>query len=127
MKDAVSRALDEMRAVLSATPFCVREDAEGGVFVILDDLPLGAPYLQESTWCGFHIPFSYPFADCYPHFVRGDLSRMDTRPLGEAMSPGAFEGRSAIQISRRSNRLNPATDTALLKLQKVMAWLRSRP
>lgn len=38
----------------------------------------------------------------------------------------AFEDRPAVQISRRSNRLNPATDTAVIKLHKVLAWLRSR-
>jgi len=37
-----------------------------------------------------------------------------------------FENRTAVQISRRSNRLDPATDTALIKLHKVLEWLRTR-
>jgi hypothetical protein len=36
-------------------------------------------------------------------------------------------GRPALQLSRRSNRLNPATDTALLKLMKVRQWFSTRP
>jgi len=47
----------------------------------------------------------------YPHFVRHDLTRVDGQQLGEATSQASFEGRPAIQISRKSNRLNPATDT----------------
>ena len=43
------------------------------------------------------------------------------------MSPTTFEGRPAIQISRRSNHINPRTDTALIKLQKVLTWLTTRP
>jgi hypothetical protein len=47
--------------------------------------------------------------------------------MGEAMSNAAFEGREAIQISRVSNKRDPARETAVLKLLKVMIWLRSRP
>ena len=64
----------------------------------------------------------------YPHFVRSDLQRKDGRPLGEAVTGGhTFLGRSALQLSRRSNRLNPAVDTALLKLMKVLQWLSTHP
>ena len=37
-----------------------------------------------------------------------------------------FEGRPAMQLSRRSNRLDPETDTEAIKLHKVLTWLRSR-
>ena len=60
------------------------------------------------------------------HFVRPDLARVDGQVLGEATSAGSFEDRPAIQLSRRSNHLDPATDTAALKLAKVLAWLSSR-
>jgi hypothetical protein len=32
----------------------------------------------------------------------------------------------AIMLSRRSNRLNPETDTAALKLAKVLDWIRNQ-
>ena len=72
------------------------------------------------------IPFNCPYADVYPHFVRGDLTRLDGQPLGEATSPGTFDGRPAVQISRRSNRRDQA-ETPLLKALKVLEWLRRRP
>ncbi len=70
--------------------------------------------------------FQYPYANVYPHFVRGDLTRSDGQPLGEGTSVTTFDSRSAVQLSRRSNRLNPATDSAVLKLHKVLAWLGTR-
>jgi hypothetical protein len=123
---AVSTAIEEIRQHVRDCPVVVREDGEGGAFVIVENLALGSPYKQESTWCGFHITFQYPYSDVYPHFIRGDLVRVDARPLGPALTQSSFERRSAIQISRRSNKLNPATDTALLKLLKVLEWLKSR-
>jgi hypothetical protein len=58
--------------------------------------------------------------------VRPDLSRIDGKALGEGLGHAQFRGQAAVQISRRSNKLNPATDTAALKLLKVLKWLRSR-
>ena len=123
----VSDAIEEIRdAFPDAEVAIIREDGQGGAFVVVDPVDLGAPYAQDTTWIGFQITFQYPYSDCYPHFVRGDLSRGDGGPLGDATSAGTWEGRPAIQLSRRSNRLNPATDTAVTKLLKVLAWLRSR-
>jgi hypothetical protein len=84
---------------------------------------IDGPFEQERTWFGFRITHTYPYADVYPHFVRHDLSRRDKKALGVGLSMGNFRNRPAVQISRRSNRLDAATDTALLKLQKVIKWL----
>jgi hypothetical protein len=55
------------------------------------------------------------------------LSRADGCGLGEGMSQNQnFGRRPAVPISRRSNHLDPRTQTALIKLQKVLAWLASR-
>ncbi|MGX1491470.1 hypothetical protein RKD41_003729 [Streptomyces tendae] len=126
MTPAVSKAIDEVRAAFPDTEIRVREEPDGGAVVLVEDIDPGAQYQQRSTWIGFRITFQYPYSDVYPHFVRGDLARADGAPLGEAMTVTAFEDRPAVQISRRSNRLNPATDTAVLKLHKVLTWLRSR-
>lgn len=101
-------------------------DGDGGAYVVVEGLRLAPIYKQRETWMGFRITFPYPQADVYPHFVRGDLSRVDDAALGGGTSTGhSFNGRAAVQLSRRSNRLNPAVDTALLKLQKVHQWLNS--
>ena len=106
--------------------FGMQPDGDGGAYIVVEAMPLAPVYTQRETWMGFRITYQYPQADVYPHFVRGDLSRADGAALGGGMSAGcSFNGRAAVQLSRRSNRLNPALDTALLKLQKVHRWLNS--
>lgn len=126
LKPAVVAAIEELRAEYGAEAVEVRDDGDGGAYVSIDGVALGEPYQQVDTWVGFRITFSYPFADVYPHYVRGDLSRSDGGPLGEGTAPTTFEGRPAIQLSRRSARRDPARETARLKLAKVLEWLRTR-
>jgi len=126
LKPEVAAAIREVEQTLRASTLSTREDGQGGAYVTVENVLLGHPYVQAETWVGFHLSFQYPYADVYPHFVRGDLARTDGGPLGEAMTQGSFEGRSAIQVSRRSNKLNPATDTAAIKLAKVLEWMRNR-
>ena len=121
---------EAIQQIAEAYPACSIEkvdDGEGGAFVTIKHLPLDGRYAQPTTWVGFRITHTYPYADVYPHFVRHDLSRRDGKPLGDATSVGNFRSQPAIQLSRRANRHDPATDTALLKLQKVLKWLNSRP
>lgn len=122
----VAEAIDEIRAAFAPSPVTVEEVGDGGAHVVIETVELGTTYDQDSTWVGFDITFQYPLADVYPHFVRPDLTRRDQAPLGEATSPAAHRGQPAIQLSRRSNHLNPATDTAALKALKVITWLNSR-
>ncbi|MGH3766261.1 MAG: hypothetical protein ACRDTX_14115 [Pseudonocardiaceae bacterium] len=125
MTPEVAAAVDEIKAAFPNATVEVKEEGDA-VVVLLDPIDPGQPYMQRESWIGFRITFQYPYADVYPHFVRGDLSRVDGAKLGEGMSVATFEDRSAVQISRRSNQLNPSTDTALIKLHKVLAWLRAR-
>ncbi len=122
----VSEAVEQIRTNFPQNALLAREDGQGGATVRIDVMPLGSPYVQPDTWVGFRVTFQYPYADVYPHFVRPDLARLDGRALGEAITPSTFDGQPALQLSRRSNQLNPATDTALIKLLKVMDWLRKR-
>lgn len=128
LKEAVQRAIDEIRRAFPESQVSVRDDGEGGAYVIVEPADLGELYGPRESWIGFRVTFQYPYADVYPHYVRGDLKRVDGRSAaGDGLQAGqSFEGRPAHQVSRRSNRLNPQTDTALLKLEKVLAWLRSR-
>jgi hypothetical protein len=125
----VDKAIAELRQAFPDAQLGVREDGSGGAYILLDTVDPGPAYMQRETWVGFHIAFSYPHADVYPHFVRPDLTRVDGRP---AVNPGmgvqlvswpAWDNRAALQLSRRSNRLNPRTDTATTKLVKVLGWL----
>jgi hypothetical protein len=124
---AVEKAIGEIRSAFQDCPVEADGDGAGGAYVTVRNIPLGAPYAQPDTWIGFLITFQYPYADVYPHFTRPDLSRIDGRGLGEGFGNAQFRNKAAIQISRKSNKLNPATDTATLKLLKVLQWLRSHP
>lgn len=125
MKPDVQGAIRQIAGAFPATRLQATEDGSGGAYVILEEVPLGEPYQQAASWIGFQITHTYPYADVYPHFVRHDLSRRDGKPLGAGLTIASFRNRPAIQVSRRSSRLNPAVDTALLKLCKVLRWLKS--
>jgi hypothetical protein len=126
MKAAVQRAIDELRATFPNAALTIDEDSDGGAYVTLDPVPLLGPYTQSETWVSFHIGFQYPASDVYPHFMRHDLTRKDHAALGAGMSGAQHRGRAAIQVSRRSNKLDPAIQTAAHKLLKILAWLEAQ-
>lgn len=123
----VLEAVEELRATFEGAAVDIKPDGEGGAYVRVDPVDPGPPYAQRETWIGFRITAQYPYADVYPLFVRPDLSRLNGQPLGEGMTPNqTFDGQPTVQVSRRSNHLNPATDTAALKVLKVLSWMASR-
>lgn len=123
---AVNEALGEIRRSFNQCLVEVEPDNSGGAAVVVRGIPMGHPYVQTEVWIGFRITFQYPHADVYPHFTNPDLERLDHRGLGGGFGTATFQDRPAIQISRRSNRLNPETDTAALKLQKVIRWMKEQ-
>ncbi len=124
----VAEAIEEIQRAFPSNEVLSEADGQGGAAVIVEGVELGDLYRQADTWIGFRVAFNYPYADVYPHYVRADLVRKDGRVLGDGISGGhTFCGRESLQLSRRSNRLNPAIDTAALKLLKVVDWLRSHP
>jgi hypothetical protein len=104
----------------------VEEEPQGGAYVIVHNVFVGDQYEPSKSWAGFLITFQYPRADVYPLFFDAALRRKDGRAFGEGFSQLTWRGRPALQVSRRSNRWNPATDTAAVKLAKVLDWMRSR-
>lgn len=126
MNPEVNDAVAEIRATFPDAEVRAVPDGNEGAFVIVDPVPLGEAYVQDSSWVGFHITFQYPLADVYPHFVRPDLARSDGTGLGEGFAITSWncpENRPVVQLSRRSNRLDPSVDTAAIKLLKVLQWL----
>ena len=140
MTPAVCQALDEIAKQFPGRTISTAEDKNGGALVIVEDEPLGAPYLEATSWIGFHVTHNSPYADVYPHFVRGDITRTDGAALGEGMTTGhtfpqpdvlreptKMPPRQAVQVSRRSNRRDTAgLETPLIKLLKVLTWMKSR-
>lgn len=140
MSPEVEKAIEAIREQFGHAQVTTAADRNGGAYVIVEDVPLGAPFAQDDTWIGFHIPSTCPYADVYPHFVRADIVRADNAKLGEGLStghsfpdqaalktPGSLPARSAVQVSRRSNRRDTAgLEMPLHKLLKVIRWLTSR-
>ncbi len=121
MLPLVSESIEEIKANFPDVAVSAIDDGEGGACVILEDVALPPGYSHAVTWIGFRVNYLYPNADVYPHYVRPDLVRVDGRPMN--MQPTTFENRQALQISRRSNKWDPKSDTAALKLHKILAWL----
>lgn len=127
----VEAAIDRVRQNFPEATLEVIEDDKGGAFVIVDSVPLGSPYAQSESWIGFQITAACEYADCYPHFLRPDLSRLDGAPLGGGFSSTTFQvlgsPRIATQVSRRTNKVVvPSIDNPALKLLKVIRWLKAR-
>ena len=123
---AVAKAIEETRRTFEECGVEVFPDGSGGAVVVVKGVPMGCPYVQDKVWIGFHITYQYPYADVYPHFTNADLARSGGGGLGSGFGGASFRDSPAIQISRRSNRLNPETDTAALKLLKVVKWMKEQ-
>ncbi len=126
MTPEVMRAVEELKACFTTAEVVTSDSADGGAIVTINPIDPGPAYVQRETWLKFDISFQYPHADVYPLFVRPDLTRVDGQQHGEGITKGEFRGEPATQLSRRSNRLNPATDTAALKVTKVLQWLHDQ-
>jgi hypothetical protein len=128
MKPSVEAAIAELRAKY---PGCVDLTAlgDGGARAVVRGLSLaGSPYVQPDTWCGFTITYTHPYADIYPHFVRGDLARRDGKPFGLGFQANRdFYGTKALMLSRRTKLFGPENPvSAVLKLEKVIRWMISQ-
>ena len=85
---------------------------------------------HPTSWVGFQITFQFPFADIYPHYLRPDLSRADgtalTPPLHLNQTMTLASGTTPAVILSGAPHRNPETDTAAVKLAKILDWLRSQ-
>ena len=122
----VEHAVEELRARFPDTEVDAAGTGDGGAIVTIARVDPGPAYAQRETWMRFDISYLYPRADVYPLFVRPDLVRVDEQTHGDGISLHSFRGSPAVQLSRRSNRLNPKIDTAALKVTKVLEWLWSQ-
>ena len=127
MNPPVADAVEETRL---AFPTCTVEatpDGAGGAWVVIAGIDLGPRWNDGPHSIGFHIAATCPYADVYPHFLDPG-TRLADGTLPPAVSPGTTfhtDGRPGVQVSRRSNRWNPAIDTPANKTAKVIAWLRA--
>ena len=123
MTPEVEEAIEELRTVFPDLEIVVDAETQGGAYVTVRNVFLGGQYQPDHSWIGFLLPYTYPNSDVYPHFTDPTLSRTDGQTLNSAFQRTSWRDQLAIQMSRRSPRWNPNEDTAVLKLQKVLAWL----
>jgi hypothetical protein len=129
IKAEVQEAIGEIRASFASHKIDVEADDQGGAYVRVHDVQIGASFAPTVSWLGFQITFQYPFADVYPHFLRPDLARADGKPLAKPFNSGSSfplpsGAVSAVLLSRASRSRDPVTETAAVKLAKVIDWLR---
>jgi hypothetical protein len=124
MKVEVSSGIEELKRQFSSASFAVREDGQGGAYVVIDPVLLGPKYRPETTWIGFHIPPQYPYADIYPVFIGGNVVRVNGVAFTPPVTPGhQFEGRPAIQVSRRNSAAQGGLQKVGSKILKVLDFL----
>lgn len=128
MTPEIEQAIAEIKQAFPEHPVDIEAEPNGGAYIIVNNMLIGEQYVPSTSWVGFVITFQYPHADVYPHFIDGGLRRVDGGLIkGNGLSASnSWRDRPAIQVSRRSKRLNPAIDTAATKLTKVISWLRSQ-
>lgn len=138
MKPEVEAAIEQLEDAGVGTEIRTKPDPNGGAYVIVDDIAVGDSFEPKTSWIGFHVLWSYPDADVYPHFLDAGLryvgsgSAPNQHPDGnlpKALTRGAkmpgFD-LPAIQVSRRSNHRNKQSDSALQKLLRIVDFLESR-
>jgi hypothetical protein len=100
-------------------------DGNGGGSVIIEPVDLGTGYVPSSTWLAAQLTSALPFADVYPLFIGGDVTRSDGRQhLAPITSGHTFAGRPALQVSRRTNSLQATAEASALKFLKVLHHIR---
>lgn len=128
MKVEVATGIDELKRQFNLSAFNVRDDGNGGAYVIIESLSLGPRYRPETTWIGFQIPPQYPYADIYPVFIGANTVRVDGIAFAAPVTPGhSFEGRTAIQVSRRSGSAQNGLQKATAKILKILDFLERMP
>ena len=126
MNSGVAQAIEELRRCFPEAEVVARAKEDGGCVVTMNPIDVGSKYEPQLTWMKFEIAYQYPYADVYPLFMSSELSRTDGKPHGEGITLSEFHGERALQLSRRNNGLNPAIDTAALKVTKVIKWFQEQ-
>jgi hypothetical protein len=131
LKSAVQNAVTQLGLAYPSIDLRVVPDAQGGAWIEMYAVPLGAPYQQSESFVVFLLPFNLPGSDIYPFFLRPDLSRTDGQGLGQGFQttelawPGDPGPRPVVQVSRRT-RSAFAAQTAPQKVAKVLDWIRTQ-
>jgi hypothetical protein len=129
LKDAVGVGVTDIVRAYPDTRFI--PDGQGGAWIEIPEVEVGDLYVSSTSFLICLLPFALPAADVYPMFLDRSLARADGAALGEGFGhtelswPGEPSPRPATQVSRRT-RGDFAAQTSLLKIEKVLEWVRTR-
>lgn len=124
MKIEVSSSIEELKKQFNNSTFTIRDDESGGAYITIDNIYLGERFRPTHSWVGFQIPAQYPYADIYPVFIGGDVVRVDGIPFVAPVTLGhSFEGKPAIQVSRRNGSATSGSQKASSKILKILDFL----
>lgn len=127
MTPGVLQAIDGIERAFPGATVSVTADGSGGAYLVIENVHLGDAFRPATTWIGGHLPPQLPYADVYPLFIDAAVVRSSGVPFSAPITAGhAFGGRPALQVSRRTNRLDPQLQTAAAKFQKVLHWLQQQ-
>jgi hypothetical protein len=127
MTTEVEEAIKELENAYGAENVQATADSDGGAYVMVSNLDIGEKYVPSVIWCRFRVTHMYPQAQVYPHFVNAELKRSDSAGFGTGFaSPVVHNEIQTVQVSRSSKNWNPATDTAQIKLEKVLQWIKEQ-
>jgi hypothetical protein len=128
MKVEVAAGIEDLKRQFPSAALTVREDGQGGSYVVMDPMELGDMFVPRTSWVGFHIPAQYPYADIYPVFISADVRRSNGVAFLAPVTPGhSFEGRPALQVSRRSSAAQAGLQKVSIKILKVLDFLERLP
>jgi hypothetical protein len=128
MKVEVSAGIDDLKKQFPSAAIKTREDGQGGAYVVVEPVALGNRFLPDHSWVGFHIPAQYPYADIYPMFIGDDVRRTDGLGFVAPVTAGhTFEGRQALQVSRRNSTAQNGKQKVCAKVLKVLEFLERLP
>lgn len=106
-------------------------DGQGGAWIEIPEVEVGDLYACPTSFLVCLLPFALPAADIYPIFLDRTLTRADESALGEGFAPAELSWpgdpvpRPVIQVSRRT-RGDFAVQKPLIKIEKVLEWVRTR-
>ena len=128
MKIEVANGIEDLKRQFSSARVVIREDGQGGAYVVMDPIDLGEKLTPRESWIGFQIPAQYPYADIYPVFISANVRRANGRAFEVPVTPGhRFEGRPALQVSRRNSAAQNGLQKVPTKILKVLDYLERLP
>ena len=128
MRTEVTTAVGELKRQFPDSTFTVSDDGQGGAYVFMEPVVLGAGYEPASTWFGFQVPAQYPYADIYPVFMGAECRRKDGvgfSARSHTRAPLPREGRNS--YLEACGAAQNGSQKATAKVLKVLDFLRTLP